>query len=266
MKWQPTPVVLPGKSHGERNLVGDSPRGHREWNMTERLSTHWEMGAEVSNHLSLFSRPVVLDSLWPHGLQHGRSPCPSPSPEVFPSSYSLHQWCHSAFSSDALFSFCPPSFPASGTCQMSQLFTSDDQNTGPSASVLLTSIQCWFPLRLTTWISLLSKGLSEVFSNTTVWQHLFFALHLLYSPALTTICDHRKDRGLTIWTFVSRVMSLLFSTLSIYVMAFLPRSNHLLISWLQSPSAMILEPKKRKSITTFTFSPNHKNGFIFQSF
>ena len=73
--------------------------------------------------------------------------------------------------------------------------------------------------------------------------------------------DHSLDY---IWTFVSRVMSLLFSTLSRFLMAFLPRSNHLLISWLQSPSAMILEPKKRKSVTTFTFSLNHNSGFIFQ--
>ena len=81
--------------------------------------------------LLLFSCPVTFNSLWPHGLQHTRPPCPSPSPRVCPNSYSLHQWCHPAISSsDTLFSFCPQSFPASGTFPMSQLFVSDDQNTG----------------------------------------------------------------------------------------------------------------------------------------
>ena len=92
---------------------------------------------------------------------------------------SLHQWCHSAISSsDTLFSFCPQSFPASGTFPINQLFTSDDQNTGvsASASVLSTSIQSWFPLRLTGLISLLSRGLLGVFSSTTVRRHQFFGI------------------------------------------------------------------------------------------
>ena len=96
----------------------------------------------------LISCPVVSDSLWPHGLQHTRPLCPSTSPEVCPSSSPLHWWYHRGISSsDALFSFCPQSFPASGTFPVSQLFTSDDQNTGisASASVLRTSIQGYFP-------------------------------------------------------------------------------------------------------------------------
>ena len=104
-------------------------------------------------------------------------PCPSTSPEVCPSSCPLHWWCHPAIpSSDAPFSFCPQSFLASGTLPVNQLFISDDQNTGvsASASVLSTSIQGWFPLRLTNLTSLLSKGLSGVLSNTTVWRHQFF--------------------------------------------------------------------------------------------
>ena len=85
--------------------------------------------------LLLFSRPSMSNFLWPHGLQHTRPPCPSPSPGVCPSSRSLNQWCHPAISSsDALFSFCPWSFPASGTFPMSHLCISDDQNTGASAS------------------------------------------------------------------------------------------------------------------------------------
>ena len=123
--------------------------------------------------------PIVSNSLQPHGLQHTRPPCPSLSPGVCPSSCSLHQWCHPAISSsEILFSFCPWRFPASGTFPMTRLFASDDQNVGASASasVLPVNIQCWFPLRLTGLISLLAKGLSGVFSSTTVWRHPFFGI------------------------------------------------------------------------------------------
>ena len=109
--------------------------------------------------------------------KHSRPPCPSPSPEVFPSSGPLHWWCHPTISSSgALFLFCPQSLSASRTFLISQLFTSDNKNTGASASasVLPMSIQGWFPLTLTGLISLLSKGLSGVFSSTTVWRHQFF--------------------------------------------------------------------------------------------
>ena len=120
--------------------------------------------------LFLASCPVMSDSLWPHGLQLARPSYPLPSPKVCPSS------CPSShLSSDALFSFCPQTFPASGTFPMSRLFASGDQNTGASASasVLPMSIQGWFPLRLTGLISLLSKGLSGAFSSITVWRHQF---------------------------------------------------------------------------------------------
>ena len=125
-----------------------------------------------------------------HGLQHTRPPGPSLSPRVCPSSCSLHWWCCPALSSsDALFSFCPQSFPESGTFPMSRLFISDDQNTGASASVLRVNIQSWFPLRLTGLISLLSKGLSGVFSSTTVWMHQFFdILPSLLSSFLNCRC------------------------------------------------------------------------------
>ena len=107
-------------------------------------------------------------TLQSHGLQYAKLPCPSPSPRVCPSSCPLHQWCHPTISpSVTLFSFCLQSFPASGTFPMSQLFISDDQNIGVSASVLVLSksIQGWFPLRLTSLISLLSKGLLVVNYN-----------------------------------------------------------------------------------------------------
>ena len=126
----------------------------------------------------VFSHPVnYVNSLRSHELQYSRPLCPSPSPEICPSSCPLPQWCHPAISSsDALFSFCPQSFPASGSYPMSQLFTSDDQHTRASASapVLPMSIQGWFPLRLTGLIFLLFRGLSGVFFNTTVQRHQFF--------------------------------------------------------------------------------------------
>ena len=159
----------------------------------------------------LFSCPVVSNSLQPHGLQHTRPPCPSPSPEVCLSSCPLHQWCHPALSSsDALFSFCPQSFPESGTFPM---FTSDEQNTGASASVLPMNIQGWFPLRVTDLISLLSRGFSGAFSNTTVQRHQFFGtLPSLRVQLLQLYVTTGKTIALTIQTFVGRVMSLLFST------------------------------------------------------
>ena len=129
----------------------------------------------------------MSDSLWPHGLQHAKLPSPSPSPKVCPSSCPLHWWGHRAISSsDALFSFFPQSFPASGTFPMSQLFSLDDQNTRvwASASVLPVDIQGWFPLRLTGLISLLSMGLSGVFSSTTFQRHQSFgSLHSLLSSS-----------------------------------------------------------------------------------
>ena len=118
-----------------------------------------------------------MTSLWPHGLQHTRPRCASLSPEVNPSLCPSHRWCHPAISSsDALF-FCTQSFQTSETFPMRHLLASHDQNTevSTSASVLPTSIQGWFPLRLTGLISLQSKGLSGVFSNTTVQRHQFFS-------------------------------------------------------------------------------------------
>ena len=109
----------------------------------------WKLQKKDVFRLLFFSLPVMSDSLWPHRLQHARPPCPSPSPRVCPSSCSLHQWCRPAISSsDALFSFCPQSFPASGTFPISRLLTSGDQNTGASSSApilpMSMGIQVWF--------------------------------------------------------------------------------------------------------------------------
>ena len=127
------------------------------------------------------SHSVVSDSLWPHELQHARPPCPSPTPGVYPNPSPLSWWCHPTISSSVIpFFSCPQSFPASGSFQMSQLFAWGGQRIGvsASASVLPKNIQDWSPLGWTGWISLQSKGLSKVFSNTTVQKHQFFCAQL----------------------------------------------------------------------------------------
>ena len=128
-----------------------------------------------------FSRSVVSNSLQPHELQHARPPCPSPIPRVYLNSCPLSQWCHPTISSSVIpFSSCPQSFPASWSFQISQLFSSGGQNIGVSASTSISPMntQDWSPLRWTDWLSLLSKGLSRVFSNTTVQKHQFFGAQL----------------------------------------------------------------------------------------
>ena len=113
---------------------------------------------------------VMSDSLWPHGLQHARPPCPSPTPGVHPNSCPLSHWCHPTISSSVIpFSSCPQSFPASGSFQVSQFFASGGQSieVSASATVLPINIQDWSPLGWTGWISLQSKGLSRVFPNST---------------------------------------------------------------------------------------------------
>ena len=124
-----------------------------------------------------FSRLVVSDSLWPHESQHARPPCPSPSPGVHSNSRPLSQWCHPAISSSVVpFSSCPQSLPASESFPMSQLCAWGGKSTGVSAlaSVLQMNTQGWSPLEWNGWISLLSKGLSRVYSKTTVQKHQFF--------------------------------------------------------------------------------------------
>ena len=142
-----------------------------------------------------FSRSVMSDSLWAHELQHAKPPCPSPTPRVHPNPCPLSQWCHPTISSSVIpSSSCPQSFPASMT-PMSQFFTSGGQSIGVSTSVLPMNTQDWSPLGWTSWISLLSKGLSRVFSNTTVQKHLLRSA-FFYSPTLTSIHDHWKNHSL----------------------------------------------------------------------
>ena len=128
-----------------------------------------------------FSRSVVSDSLWPHESQHIRPPCPSPTPRVHSDSCPSSQWCHPAISCSVVpFFSCPQSLPASESFPMSQLFAWGGQSVGvsASASVLPVNTQDWFTVGWTGWISLLSNGLSRVFSNTTVQKHQFFGTQL----------------------------------------------------------------------------------------
>ena len=128
-----------------------------------------------------FSHSVMSDSLWLLGMEHARLPCPSPTPAVWENSCPSSRWCYPTSSSSVIpFSSCPQSFPPSGSFQMSQLFTSDGQSIRVSAStsVLPMNTQDWSPLGWTGWISLQSKGLSRVLSNTTAQKHQFFCAQL----------------------------------------------------------------------------------------
>ena len=192
------------------------------------------------SRVQLFATPWIT--------QQARPPCPSPTPGVHPDSRPLSQWCHPAISSSVVpFSSCPQSLPASESFPMNQLFPWGGQSTGVSAlvSFLPKKSQGWSPSEWTGWISLQPKGLSRVFSNTTSSKtsilqcSAFFTVQLSH-PYMTT----GKTIALTRWTFVGKVMSLLLNMLSRLVITVLPRSKRLLISWLQSPSAVILEPQK----------------------
>ena len=152
----------------ETNIFTDAVLSNRIFNDTNFLSVQ-------------FSHSVMSNSLWPHEEQHTRPPCLSPTFGVHPNPCPLSWWCHPTISSSIVpFSSCPQFFPASWSFQMSQLFASCGQSIGvsASASVLPMNTQDWSPLGWTGWISLQSKGLSRVFSNTTVQKHQFFGTQL----------------------------------------------------------------------------------------
>ena len=186
------------------------------------------------------------DSLPPHGLQHIRLPYSSLSPRGCSNSCPLSQWCHPTNSSSVIpISFCLQSFLASGSFPMNQLFTSDGQSIGASvsSSVLPMNIEGWLPLGLTSWISLQSKGLSRVFSSTTVGKYQFFVTQ----PSLWSNSHIHtwlvEKTYLWLYGLLSENLHLCFlNTLSSFVIVFLPRRRHLLISWLQSLSPVILSP------------------------
>ena len=168
--------------------------------------THWTCSASICivylSYLDIqFSCSVTPDSLQPHGLQCTRPSCPSPAPSVYSNSCPLSRWCHPTISSSVVPpSSCPQSLPASGSFPMSQFQrVSSNESAGQSigvsasASVLPMNIQGWFPLGWIGWISLQSKGLSRVFSNTTIQKHQFF---FLYSPSVISILDYWINQSL----------------------------------------------------------------------
>ena len=203
-----------------------------------------------------FSRSVVSDSLQAHGLQHIRPPCPSPTSRVYSNSCPLSRWCHPTISSSVSpFSYHLQSFPASVSFAVSQFFASGCQSIG--FQLQHQSFQ-WTPRT-----DLLKDGLvgspcsprdSQESSPTPHFKSIFSAqlfIVQLSHPYMTT----GKTIALTRRTFVGKVMPLLFNMLSRLVITFLSRRMHLLISWLQSPSAVILEPKYIKSVTVSTVFP-----------
>ena len=163
------------------------------------LSMGFSTQAYWSGSVHQFGGSVMSDFLPHHESQHARPPCPSPTPGVHSDSCLSSQWCHPAISSSVItFSSYPQSLPASESFPMSQLFAWGGQSTGISAlaSFLPKKSQGWSPSQWTGWISLQSKGLSRVFSNTTVQKHQFFSTQLLHCPTLTSINDHWKNHSL----------------------------------------------------------------------
>ena len=207
----------------------------------------------------------MSDCLPLHGLQHARLPCASLSPGACSNSYPSSWWCHPTMSSSVIpFSSCLQSFPATASFSISQ-FLSGGQNIGDSASasVLPMNIQDWFLLRLTSLISSIQGTLRCLLHHhsskaSILWCSAFFMVHShihtwLYGYFIL-FQSGRKNIALIRQTFVSNVF--VFDMLCRLVIAFLPRSKCLLISWLKSPSAMILEPKKIKSVTVSIVSPS----------
>ena len=206
-----------------------------------------------------FSHSVMSDSLRPHESQHARPPCPSPTPGIHSDSRPSSQWCHPAISSSVVpFSSCPQSLPESESFPMSHLFSWGDQSTGWCFSIIPSEeIPGLISFRM-DWLNLLAvqgtlKSLLRHRSSkaSILRRSAFFTIQLSY-PYMTT----GKTIALTRWTLVCKVMSLLLNMLSRLVIIFLPRSKRLLISWLQSPSAVILELKKIRSDTVSTVSPS----------
>ena len=200
-----------------------------------------------------FSHSVMSDSLRPHEPQHTRPPCLSPTPGVHPNPRPSSRWCHSIISSSVVpFSSCPQSFPASGSFLMSQLFTSGGQSLGASTSTSVLPMNTQGPISFRMdWLDVLAvqgtlKSLLQHHSSkaSILLRSPFFIVQLS-QPYMTS----GKTTAFTKWTFVGKEMSLLFNMLCRLVITFLPRSKRLLISWLQSPCAVILEPRKIKSAT-----------------
>ena len=194
-----------------------------------------------------FSSTVMSKSLWPHGLQDARLPCPSPTPGDYLNSCPSSWWCHPTISSSVFpFSFHLQSFPASGSFHESVLCIRWPQYWSFSFSISPSNEHSGLISFRMDWLDLLAvqESLKSLFQHhslkASILQHSAFFTVQLSHPYMTT----GKTIALTRQIFVGKVMSLLFNILSRLVIIFLPRSKHLLISWLQSPSAVILEPPK----------------------
>ena len=198
-----------------------NPKGNQPWifigstNADAEAPILWPPDVKSFNSVQ-FSSSVMSNSLQPHGLQHARLPYPSPTPGAFSNSFPLSRWCHPTISSSVVpFFSCLLSFPVLGSFPVTQFFAWGGQSIGASASasVLPMNIQDWFPSGLTGLIFLQSKGLSRVFSSyhsskaSILWCSAFFVVQISH-PYMTT----EKTIALTIWTFISKVMSLLFNT------------------------------------------------------
>ena len=215
----------------------------------------WRWGEGILWPLLLLSHSVMSNSLWPHGLQHTRLPCSFPSPGACSNSCTLNRWDHPTHSSSVVpFSSCPPSFPplvlffqwVSSLHQVAKVLEFELQHQSFQWIIRIDFLYNWL-----VW-SLYSPRNSKSFFQhhslkaSILWHSAFFMVQLSHPYMITG-----KAIALTIWTFLSKVMSLLLNMLSRLVITFLPRSKRLLISWLQSPSAVILEPKKIKSVTHY---------------
>ena len=206
-----------------------------------------------------FSYSFVSDSMRLYGLQHTRLPRPAPTPRAYSNSCPSHQWCHTTISSSVVpFSSCLQSFPASGSFPMSWFFTLgglvfEFQLQHQSFQWIFRTdflYNCW--LNLLAVQGTLKSLLQHHSSKASILRHSAFFTVQISHPFRTT----GKTIALTRWTFVGKVMSLFFNMLSRLVITFLPRSKRLLISWLQSLSAVILEPKNIKSLTVSIVSPS----------
>ena len=212
----------------------------------------------------------VAQSLQPHRLQHMRLPCPSPTPGACSNSCPSSWWCHPTISSLLSPSPFPSIFPSFRVFSNEKFFALGGRSirVSASASVFPVNVQDWFALGWTGWISLQSEGLFKSLlqhhsSKASILQHSAFFMVQLAHPYMTT----GKIIALTRRTFVGKVMSLLFNMLSRLVIIFLPRNKHLLISWLQSLSAVILEPQETNFLSLFPlFRPSSTSNSMFISY
>ena len=217
----------------------------------QSLSASWRL-------VLLFSLSIVSDSLWPHRLQNARLPCPSLSPGVCSNSCLLSWWCHPTISSSVAFSSCLQSFSAAGSFP-SELVVHIRWPKNRSFSLSISPSNEYselISLGLTGLNSLLSKGLSRVLSSTTIWSHRLLGAQpsLWFNSHVHTWLLLEKPK---LWLYRLLLTKCLhFNMLPRFLIAFLPRSKHLLILLLQYPSVVILEPKKIKSVTASTFSPS----------